>query len=423
MKTYIVKQPILDSNKDIYAYEVLWKDNLEQQSSNKDTLAANVIEDFFGEINSQGFTDGKRIFLTMTPNLIIKNIPKMFAPEKLVIQIDDSVLIHPLASKIIYRFKKQGYHLAVKGFEFAPRFFSTLDIIDYIKVDFSKTEDPSIKNIVELGKAMNLKVIAYNVNSPESYELAKSTGCSYVEGASVAQQVTAKTNRMNHMQSNFFQLMIAVTRDEPDMDEITEIISRDVTLTFSLIKLVNSAYFALRSRVKSVKQALVVLGLGQLKEWIYLLSFKDSDGIPEELLRMSFLRARFCSELAELIPNLPISRSEAYLMGMFSTLDTLMEVPLEEALAELDLSDEVKKALSTGEGVCGILYQLVLSYEHGDWNSLTNYAEELGLPVNMLSQKYFDSVENVNSIWRGLTSPNEDLTPEEGKEEQAEQGL
>lgn len=406
METYIVRQPILDSRKNVFAYEILWRAPQGGYLGERDTAAANAIESFIYEINNQRFLDGKVTFLTFTANLLLRNIPKMFSPEKLVIQIDDSVIVHPLAQKVIYRYKKQGYRIAVVGFEFAPRYFKILDVVDFIKVDFAGLSPASIRNIASVAENMGKVMVACNVNTPEAGQLAASLPCPYIQGADVAEQFTSPVHRLDHMQSNFFQLMVAITRDEPNVDEITEIISRDVTLAFSLIKLVNSAYFALRNRVKSVKQALIVLGLGQLKEWIYLLSFKDGgNDYPEELIRMSFLRGRFCSELAPYVQGLPVSRSEAYLMGMFSTLGSLLEVPLESALAELSLSDEVKAALLTGEGLCGTLYQLVRCYELADWKGLSLYAQQLQIPMNIITQKYFECVEYVNDIWQSLTSP------------------
>lgn len=193
------------------------------------------------------------------------------------------------------------------------------------------------------------------MKTPEIYEATKAAGIRYMQGAAVAESMYTAVPQMEHLQSNFFQLIIAITKEEPDLEEIADVISRDVTLTFSLLKLVNSAYFALRNPARSVKQALVVLGIGQLKQWVYLLSFKNSDGkIPTELIKTSFLRGQFCQELVYL-PNLPINKSESYLMGMFSTLGLLMGVPFEEALEPLPVSDELKTALLQGEGVCGAL--------------------------------------------------------------------
>lgn len=420
METYIVRQPILDEKKNVVGYEILYQQDESSLYSQKDTNVANAIEDFLLQLDNEKFLEGRTAYLTFTPNLLLKNIPKMFAPQKLVIQIEDNSIIHPLAQKVIYRYKKQGYRIAVKGFEFSPRYFGILDAVDIIKVDFSNPNDSSLANVINIGQSFNKEIIAYNVNSKESYDMVLQLGCKYMQGVAVAEQRPSKIHRMDHMQSNFFQLIVAITKDEPDVDEIALIISRDVTLAFSLIKLVNSAYFALRNRAKSVKQALIILGLGQLKQWIYLLSFKqDSDDVSEELIKTSFLRANFCSELSQFAKGLPISKSEAYLMGMFSTLGILMEVPLESALEELAISEDVKKALTTGEGLCGDLYQLVLCYEKADWIGMTKCAEQLSIPMNIITQKYFECVEYVNSIWHDLMNPYEgqaDAGKEEGDE-------
>lgn len=405
METNMVRQPIIGKDKELLGYELLYQDNGSGLFNQADTSAANAIENFLLELDSDRFLEGKTAFVTFTPNLLIKNIPKMFQPDKLVIQIEDNSIIHPLAQKVIYRYKKQGYKIAVKGFEFSPRYFALLDVIDIIKLDVSSAET-ALASIVQIGQSFKKTVIAYNVNTPELYAKAKDLGCVYMQGSAVAAAMSSNVHRIDHMQSNFFQLVVAITKDEPDVDVISEIISRDVTLAFSLIKLVNSAYFALRNRARSVKQALVVLGLGQLKQWVYLLSFKHSEGqLSSELVKTSFLRGNFCAELSQFVPNLPISKSEAYLMGMFSTLGLLMEVPLESALVQLPVADEVKQALLTGEGKCGQLYHLVLSYEAANWLIIPAQAKELGIPENVIAQKYFECVEYVNNIWRELMVP------------------
>ena len=185
--------------------------------------------------------------------------------------------------------------------------------------------------------------------------------------------------------------------------------SRDVSLTYSLLKLVNSAYFALRNRAKSVKQALVILGLGQLKQWIYLLSFKQDDGsMPDELIKISFLRATFSAELVGFASNMPISRSEAYLMGMFSTLGKLMRMPLNEVLVQLPVGDEIKDALLKQEGRAGLLYKLIMAYEKADWKAMSESAAELNIPQSIIAQKYFECVENVNTTWTSLTNSQEE---------------
>ncbi len=329
----------------------------------------------------------------------------MFNPDALVIQIEDNILVHPVGQKLVEEHKRNGYRIAIKGFEFSSRYFAILDIVDYIKLNMS-LPNPSMTSILDIARSFGKTVVGYAVNNDTIYETAKSLGIEYMQGTHVAESMYTAVPQMEHLQSNFFQLIIAITKDEPNLDEIAGIISRDVTLTFSLLKLVNSAYFALRNPARSVKQALVVLGVGQLKQWIYLLSFKNSEGaIPTELIKTSFLRGQFCQELAPFVSGLPISKSEAYLMGMFSTLGLLMGVDLDVALSPLPISEEIKAALLKSEGVCGTLYQLVLKYDNADWRGMAPLAAELGIEDNILSQKYLECAEYVNQIWNDLMNP------------------
>ncbi len=405
MQMNVVRQPIMSDNKELLGYELLYQDNRASLYNQGDTLAANAIEGFLTQLDSDSFMSSKTAFIPFTPNLLLRRVPRMFNPHSLVIEIDDSAAIHPDALREIISLKRTGYRIAMRGFEFSPRFFSLLGESDYLKIDMNAL-DETTSSAIDIAKSFKKKVIAYNVDTPEKYQQAKSLGCGYFQGTAISQAFSAKMNRLDHLQSNFFQLMIAVTRDEPDVDEISTIISRDVTLAFSLIRLVNSAYFALRNRVRSVKQALVVLGLGQLKQWVYLLSFKQSDGdLSAEIIKTSFLRGSLCSELSQYAARLNLAKSDAYLLGMFSTLDILLQIPLKEALKELPVIDEIRDALTEKSGPAGTLYRLILAYEAADWRTVSNCAEELGLDSNIVSQKYLECVEAVNYTWDSLQRP------------------
>lgn len=408
LETYMVRQPILNRDKQTEAYEILYREDEGTLYSQLDSSVANAIEQFIMQMDSESFLDDKQVFLTFTPNLLLRDVPKIFDAKRLVLQIEDNSIVHPMAYKKIYEFHNEGYRIAVKGFDFSQRYMSMLDAIDIIKLDFTNNDEEFLKKIITVGLTFQKNLVAYNIDSQESYEKAKELGCQYFQGSFIAERDSKKVRKMNYMQSTFFRLVVAVTKDEPDLDEIASIISLDVSLTFALLKLVNSAYFALRNRVKSVKQALITLGIGQLKQWIYLLSFNDeSNPGSEELIKLSFLRANFCSALTAFVRDLPASKSEMYLMGMFSTLDVLMEVDLAEVLKEIPISDEIKDGLLSGEGKCGMLFKLVLCYEKADWKTMVGYAGELGIPMNVISQKYFECVETVNDMWRKLMEPIE----------------
>lgn len=410
MNKYVVRQPIKDKAGNLFGYEILFQEEKGSGLYNQtnDYAAADSISNFLSQNNKKIFND-KITFMTFTPNLLFKNTPKIFKKNNLVIQIEDNVIIHPLATTLIQRFRKEGYMFAVNDFQFAPRYFGLMEYLDYIKLDFEKGESVSLENTVKLAKSFNKYCIAYGIETKEKYDLAKELDVDYFQGNYVAEIVETKSNKTDYLQSNFFQLVVEVTKDEPDIAVIEEIISRDAALTYGLLKMVNSVYFALRNRTSSIRQALVTLGLGQLKQWIYLLSFKgDSNFGSEDILKRSFLRANFCSALMDYNTTLPISKNEAYLMGMFSTLGSLIDAPLEEIFEDIPISDEIKQALIYHKGPCALLLDLVLCYERADWQNITNYAEILGVPTNMIAQIYFNCVEEVNTIWETITNSEED---------------
>ena len=203
---------------------------------------------------------------------------------------------------------------------------------------------------------------------------------------------------------------MAITKDEPDVEEIEQIISVDATLTYGILKVVNSCYFALRHRVTTVRQAITIMGLGELRQWAYLLSASNAENKieegAEEFLRLSFMRASFCSNLMNYAKNMPISKPDAYLMGMFSTLNYLIDAPLEEILAQIPVHQEVKDALLKHTGRCGMLFDLALSYERADWGKIDELAEGLGIPTNLLTSLYFNCMEEVDQVWQDITNPS-----------------
>ena len=417
---YIVRQPIKDMNGKIMAHEIRYAgENSAYDIEGQDFAAADTIYSFLTQ-NSTKVLKDTLSFMTFTSNLLMRQTPKLFNPGTLVIQVDDSVIIHPLAMRFVERFAKAGYKIAVNEFQFTPRYIALLDKVDYIKINFQITADTSIRNTVEMAHSMGKLCIATEVDNEELYQKAFVMEVDAMEGQYVAEQMRSTVHSSSYLQSNFFRLMVAITVDEPDVEEIERIISMDATLTYALLKIVNSAFFALRNRATDVHQAVMVLGIGQLRQWIYLMGEGNEAGEidphQEEFLRTSFMRATFCSELLKMAKKLPITRNDAYLMGMFSTLNHLIAAPMEEILAEIPVAKPVKEALLNYEGPCGALYKLVLSYERADWSTIGQLAEELHIPIDRLTNTYFQCLDEVNNIWQQLMSVQE-FDEEEPKEE------
>lgn len=406
---YIVRQPIKSAHGAIIGHEILYHGENQAFSTESgpatEFAAANTVYNFLTQNSTKALKGGLN-FMTFTTMLLMKKAPRLFDKSELVIQIDDSVIIHPLSMHFVNLYAKEGYRIAVNEFQFAPRYLALIDSVDYIKINLETMTPDAVRNTVEIARSMNKQCIICNVETKEQYDLARSFGPDGMEGAYIAEQFTTVAHSSSYMQSTFFRLMVAVTKEEPDLNEIEQIIAMDASLTYGLLKMVNSAYFALHQRATTIHQAIVTLGLGQLKQWIYLLGATDTENEDnpgaEEFLRRSFLRAHFCSDLMNYAQDMPISKAEAYLLGMFSTLNHLIDAPMEEILSEIPVSEEIKTALLTREGRCGTLYELVLNYEIADWDKIGECAAVLGIPDDVITAIYFRCIDSVNVLWEQL---------------------
>ena len=409
MEKIIARQLIKKADTaEIVGYELLVQSDEESlYNVSADSAAANAMTAFLTENSGRIFND-RKTFMTFTPSLLFRNTPKIFDKDMIVIQIEDNVVIHPLASILISKYREDGYHFAINDFQFTPKYFSMLEYVDYIKVNISGDEDDkqrrTIQNVVEMSHGFGKEFIATGVNTKKAFELAKEMNVDYVEGAYISDKAVTKTGKMEYLQGNLYQLILEVTKDEPDMEQMEQIISRDAALTYALLKMANSAYFSATHRTASIRQAIMRIGINQLKQWVYLLSFKEEETGTEEVMKASFMRANFASALVQKMENVSITPPDAYLMGMFSTLDCLIDAPMEEILNEIPLADAVKEALITGEGEAGKLYHLILCYERADWTEIKRLSEELGLQTNIMAQIYMECVEEVNEIWNDVVS-------------------
>lgn len=409
MDKFITRQAIkkADTN-EIIAYELMIQSDAESlYNSSSDSVAANAITAFLTENSGRIFSEQKT-FMTFTPSLLFRNTPKIFDKDKIVIQIEDNVVIHPLAPVLISKYKNEGYHFAINDFQFTPKYFSMLEYVDYIKVNVSGEKDDrhrrTLQNVVEMSHGFGKEFIAVGVDTEEDFTFASEMKVDYVEGAYISGATVTKTGKMEYLQGNLYQLILEVTKDEPDMEALEQIVSRDTSLTYALLKMANSAYFAAHHKTASVRQAIMRVGITQLKQWVYLLSFKEEETASEEILKVSFMRANFASALVKKMGNFEINASDAYLMGIFSTLDCLVDAPMEEILKEIPILDAVKKALISQEGEAGKLYRLILCYEKADWNEITKLSKEMGLQTNIMAQIYMECVEEVNEIWTNVVS-------------------
>lgn len=398
MKSYIVRQPIYNAKLSAWAYEIMYSD----ESGAYESSAG--MERFFLDYAAISRENEGPVFVTFTYSMLEHKVAELFAPEKLVIQLNEDVLLMPATHGYISELQNRGYRIALVGFNFNARVLTVMGKLDFIKLNFSIIQ-PSFRSVLDVAHNLGKRVIAYNVNDEQGYSTARSLGVDFMQGTYLAAMQPSVVHSAEHMPANFAQLLVAINAPDPDYDELERIISRDVALTYSILKLVNSAYFSPRSRISSIRQALSFLGVKQLKEWVYLLGFQNSANLPLEYMKLSLLRAKFCSELQPLVPGIELTAAEAYLAGLLSTLDALLGLPIEKVLDDVDVSDAIRAALLGEEdSKAAALYQFVRGYEVGDWNRTSVLAKRLGISEGDMGKLYLRCEDEVNKMWEGILS-------------------
>ena len=228
----------------------------------------------------------------------------------------------------------------------------------------------------------------------EEFEFAKALGFTLFQGYFFSKPEILKTKKLQPIKATSLQLIEEVNKAQINFDNLASIISRDLSLTYNLLKLVNTTAFGFVHRINSVKHGLVGLGEREIRKWIYLVVVSDmGDDRPDELTRLSLIRARFGELLVEKI-GLKQHSENIFLIGMFSLLDAILSKPMEEVLEEIQAPDLVKQALLTRKGELGNLYKLIIAYEKAEWDKVVLLSQEFEMDWQLISTAYKES-----TIW------------------------
>ena len=397
MDVFIGRQPIFNMNEEIVAYELLYRSQTENaiQNTDSDTATVDVLVNYFLSMGIKEVTKGKPGFVNFTENLLMDDLLGFINPSKIVVEILENV---PITEQLIQRVKE----LKELDFKFALDDFvldhdvllydELFQYIDYIKVDFLATpllERMKIENRVK-NNYPHIKLLAEKVETRNQYEVAKFAGYTLFQGYFFEQpQVIIATDiPLNTLQ--YFKILLLMREDEPDITRIAESIERDISLTFKLLKLMNESEGRRKSKVRSIKQAVMLIGLTELRKFIYLLALReglseDSD-LYKELLRTSLFRAKVCEKLAKM--HHKENFSEYFLVGMFSLIDTLLKRPIETILDMLPFSEEVASTIRGVRTSMSPYLKFSIALDKMNFTQMDQYAEQLNLTKSDIASLY-----------------------------------
>ena len=348
MYFYAARQPILDVDKNLYAYELLFRDGVDNvfPGIDEDEATSRIIEGSQFNLGIEHLTGNKPAFINFTLDTILKNYPSMVPPTSLVVEILETVQPGKKLLESVKILKDQGYTVALDDYEHKAVWRHFFPFVDLIKIDLRAMSFDEIEQVIkDISDFPEIKLLAEKVETQEEFEKCKELGFQYFQGYFFSKPEMVKTKTLSPAQMTLAELLYETSTPEIDLPKITQIFERDVNLSYKLLRYTNSAAFKRRAEISTIKQALVVLGKYELKKFLSLLfTASVSDEKPMELLNLAMVRARFCENLASLEGS--ADSSMAFLTGMMSLIDAILDQSIETVMEQLPLSAEIKEALN-----------------------------------------------------------------------------
>jgi EAL and modified HD-GYP domain-containing signal transduction protein len=269
---------------------------------------------------------------------------------------------------------------------------------DIIKIDWLDADPEQIREVVRKLRPRSPRLLAEKVETHEIFQQAMDMGFSYFQGYFFSKPVIMSNKKIDPLTVNYVQLIQHVSRMDVDFAQLARIIRRDVVLSYRLLRLVNSAYFGARHEVKSIRHALAILGLREIKKWISLLAMIGiTSGKADEIIRTSLIRGRFLETFGAQHCR-SLDSEQLFMSGLFSLLDVIMEMPMADVLPQLSGVTEIEEVLIEGRGPIADILGVISSYEHGAWEDAVERCRRFGVTEEQLLRLYLDAVSWSNAL-------------------------
>ncbi len=394
MEVHVARQPIFDVDKKVIGYELLFRNGTDDffPGSDGDQATADVISSSFFLKIVDDMTVGKRAFINFTPRLLKHQIMTMLPADSLAVEVTEMLEVDPEVLLACRQLKDQGYMVVLDDFVFYQNSEELVKLVDMVKVDFVTTKESERQRIAQRLKPLGVALLAEKVESYFDFKQARDFGYQYFQGYFFGRPEVFSGRDIPGYTVNYLNMMREASRTEIDFDKLEQIFRRDVALSFKMLKFINSSFFGMRNKISSVRQALVLLGRKEILKWVSLLALQNiAHDKPDELVILSLIRARF-AELLSFQLGWTKRGDQAFLVGLFSLIDAMLDRPMSDVLRELPLDDDIVFALLRGDNDLGKLHAMARHYEKAEWGEFAEVATLLGIADKDVAELYRQSL-------------------------------
>lgn len=383
MSFYVARQPILDKEKKLFAYELLLRDGLENvfpETISGDEATAKIIDGLEFNLGLESLVQGNLAFINFTHDSLINGYPLFLDKDQIVVEILETAKPSQDLLAACIDLKQKNYTIALDDYEHDAAWEQFFPYVDIIKLDYSLTSEQQFQEIITtLETYPHIKLLAEKIETYDEFQHALGIGCEYFQGYFFSRPEVIKTVSFNPSQVAVVNLLSEINKDELDIKKITSIFEDDANLTFKLLRYVQSPIFKRSAAIKTIKQAILVLGFEELQRFIFLLfTAQFSQGKPQELTVMALARGRFCELMVK--AALPThSQSSAFLIGLLSLIDAMVDGDIQELMDKLPLHEDMKAAIIKRKGETAKFLRLCELFEKVDWQNIELFCQDINV--------------------------------------------
>lgn len=385
------RQPILDREQKLYAYELLFRegDNNFFGESDGNIATSKLVSASQFEHTLPDLVAGKPAHINFNLESILKRYPTMIPADQVVIEVVDIEKPGKRLLEECKALKAAGYKVLLDNYVHQQVWQHFFPFIEMIKLDLQTSSVEDVRTMVRIKEKFNhIKLIGSKIETQEEFQLVKDAGFDYFQGYFFAelQPIVKKSVEVNDY--SLAELLFEISNEDLDLKKIINTFQADVNLTYKLLRYSNSALFKRQVEISSIKQAIISLGKEELTKFVTILfAAQSSGGKSTELLAMSLLRAKFSEELA-IIRAGEQDSAVAFLTGLFSLIDVMLDEPMQKIIEKLKLTTDVSGALLLKQGELAQFIAITMSYEKGDWSELEALSESLSLKLEDIAGCY-----------------------------------
>lgn len=388
---YVARQPILDAHGRVHGYELLFRSGPAAVGFSGDgNTATRTVLDSTMVFGMERLTSGRPMFVNCTAEALMSGLVKVLPTAHTVLELLETLEPTPALVEVCRELKAEGYRLALDDFENKPEWQPLLELADYVKVDISQTTPEQRAELKQRVAKLPVRLLMERVETPADFALAKSEGFTLFQGYYFCRPVLMENRDIPANRLVYLELMKAVLRSPLDVKHVSGLVKRDPSLTYRLLRMANSPLYATRKEITSIHSALVMVGDEMFSRMVVLATACELKGNhPSELLRMAFLRGRFC-ELASSVSGQ--DATEQYLLGILSLVPAMLSVPMESIAQALPLRKEVREALLGESNAERKVLDWLICHEHANWSCSDKVVKNTDLVAERLPSLYAEAL-------------------------------